>query len=94
MCRGNAVRSRSLHGSGPIAPATSASATNVAVNVLVAGIASSPPAERSMITSATSPSGLGVSFTIATVRAPVARIRSRTLTTSGVRPDWLMPTAR
>ena len=34
----------SLHGTGPIAAATSASATSVAVNVLVAGIAISPPA--------------------------------------------------
>ena len=59
--------------------------------VLVAAVASSGPAATSIECSAARARGEPGAFVMAMVGAPCARAASMTATTSGDRPDWLMP---
>ena len=60
--------------------------------VFVAATACSGPAASATTCSAASASGLVGSFVIERVGTPWRRAASTTPTTSGERPDWLMPT--
>ena len=90
---GRRSQSPAPNGTGPSASATSAIAASCAVNVFVAGTARSSPASSETCTEALRASGLSGSLVTATVRAPAPPKLSRTDAISGVRPDWLMPTA-
>ena len=59
--------------------------------VFVAAVARSGPASMSIAVSAARASGEPGAFVIAMVRAPWARAASRTATTSGDLPYWLIP---